>query len=105
MQRPAPEQSGAGRCKEAMCKCLCRWFRRHERVLALQERHELVARDGLLLVEVTRELVQLELVLLQDLRGARVRGLDELAHVLVHALGGARRAGERGGLVETYRSA
>ena len=44
--------------------------------------------------------MQLELVLLQDLHGARVRSIDELAHVLVHALGGARRAGERGVLVE-----
>ena len=84
------------RCDER----LRRGFRRHERILALQERHELVARDGLLLIEVASELVQLELVLLQDLRGTRMRLLDELTHVLVHALGGARRAGERGVLVE-----
>ena len=59
----------------------------HQRILTREEVHKLLARDGLLLVQITSQLMELELVLLEDLQSAIVRVLDQLSDNRVHTLG------------------
>lgn len=67
----------------------------HQRILAREEIHELLARDRLLLVQITSQLMELKLVLLEDLQGAVMCVLDQLGDDRVDALGRTGGTGER----------
>ena len=52
-------------------------------IIAVEDIHELLAGDGLLLVQVLCQLVQFGAVLGQDANGLFVLGLDQLYHLLI----------------------
>ena len=64
--------------------------------VAVEDLHEFLAGDGLLLVQILCQLVQLCAVLGQDADGLFVLGLDQLYHLPVDLALGLGTAGQRG---------